>query len=680
MSRWGIIGMVVVAGCATAAALLADHQVPSSRTVGVIPVPGQASLARPEGIPAGRRAWRMVLRLDPDLRQPGPSWALREGLDAGSGYELAWQPEALSLQLLRGGERPLILGGIRLEASPHEVILARRGARLAVSVDGREVIDALDPEGVPEPIGRAFPDGWSVATPSSLGASTFAVHDDGDLPAAFASDLAPGDLNALHSAIARGPADLDELHRGSGAVTVPSGLGWRPDPLPGRSDHALLRVRLALMAAGERQGDLAARRLGEAAHAVAALGSGHPDHARLMVWLAFAEARIVLNLAEPGDAERVRAPLDQLVVLAADFTVPEATGMLLALLPSIAEHAVRRPPGPRPLGEVLAERSAWLATLDSTARAVRRLLPAWSTPSTGWQLQFIAHACGALGGSTTVTDSGSPTILPTPAAAPEWLAARWRTLAGGDPGDAGLPPIPAGQTGFDPLLPVVEHLVRAAALEPLAALRLRAVLTEPGAPREVVQRRRDAAGGRFSALSDVIVALARLAQAEDGLPRETAVREAQAAAAELGDVGPQQDATGPGQPVHQDPLAFALACLVESRCKRSRNGFSDAPWSPPALSGRFSRLTPFAQLLSGDAQATELVWLHDDAVLPPAHALAVALAMREVRSAELRNRGDAALDWSLQGRLRSYTLPLELLDPRRTLPSAEPGRKAPASP
>jgi hypothetical protein len=450
--------------------------------------------------------------------------------------------------------------------------------------------------------------------------------------------------------------------------------------LPGRSDHALLRVRLALMATADRQGDQAIRRLGEAARAVAALGNGHPDHSRLMVWLAFAEARLVLGTAEPGDAERVRPPLEQLVVLASTTAVPEATGMLLALLPSIAEHAVRRPPGPRPLKEVLAIRSAWLATLDSTARAVRQLLPAWSSASTGWQLQFLAHACGALNGSTTTPTDSLPTILPTPAAAPEWLAARWRTLAGGDPGDTGLPPIPAGQTGFEPLLPVVEMLLRASALEPLAALRLRAVLTEPGVPREVVQRRRDAAGIRFSALSDTLVALARLARAEDGLPRETAMREAQAAAAELGSVGPQLDTSGPLQLVHQDALAFALACLVESRCKLSRSSLNEAPWSPPALSGRFSRLAPFAQLLSGDEQATELVWLHDDAILPPAHALAAALAMREVRSAEMRNRGENTTDWSLLHRLRSYTLPLELLDPSRPLPAAEPDHTAPASP
>lgn len=683
MSPWRVLLVVGIAGAAATAALWVD--VPASRTIGVIPVPGQAALPRPENTPADSpRAWRMILRLDPDLRQPGPEWALREGMAPGLGYELAWQPSALGLQLTRGGEQPLLLGAVRLARPPHEVVLTRRGARLAVSVDGQRVLEVLDPEGVAEPTRlRAWPDGWSVVTPSALGATTFAVHDDGRLQIADASDLRPGDASALADALDLGPADLAERLRGGGGVTEPGSAGYRPPTEPGRPDYALLQVRRALTLRSERNQAAVLAALGEASRAVAALGSAHPDHARLGLWLAWAEARNALAIAGPDEAARVQPAIDQLIVLACGASTPEGPGMLLALLPGLTDRALRRPPAPRPLDAILRERSAWLSILDSTTQAALAQLPTGVTADLPLGLRFISHACGALGGDGART-------RPLPADAPEWLAARWRTLSGDSPPEAALPSAPASQVARGQVLPVIEALVRGAGLEPLAAVRLRAAVTDRTLGADEVQRRHDAAGARESQLTTLILALDGLTalagpagsarSSEPGL--EAAVRTVSRAADALGDVSGRRAANPPEALVLRDPLAFALACLAHSRLRRlaSSPGLVGDPWLiPEPGSEPFVRLAPFAQLLSGDTGASELIWLHDDAVLAPAHALAAALAMREVREdarqrlgGEQRPTNDP--DWALTTRLRCYTLPLELLDGR---PRQRPVEDAP---
>jgi hypothetical protein len=673
---WRLALLGVTAGAVTAA-VWADVRAPASRTVGVIPVPGQASLPRPDDTPPDRRrAWRMVLRLDPDLRQPGPEWTLREGKSPGLGYELAWLPAALGLQLTRGGDQPLLLGTIRLKRPPHEVVLSRRGAALSVSVDGRIVLDALDPEGIPEPPAmRPFPDGWAVLTPSSLGATTFAVHDEGDLPAAYASDLAPGDAVGLAAAIALGPADLAERKRYGSPELVVGTPGWRPTPQPGRPDHALLCVRQALSIKADRDPDAARAAIGQAARAVASLGTAHPQRARLSLWLAWAEARNALASVGPGGATQVQPALDQLAVLVTESGIPEGPGMLLALLPGLADRATRRPPAPRPLNLVLDERSAWLATLDSAARAALEALPPGAGSEFALELRFISHACGALGGT------GVPQ-LPLPADAPEWLACRWRILAGGAAPESGLPLPPGSRVSANPALPVVEQLMRSVAFEPLSAVRLRAAIADRGGIQgEELQRRFDATGVREAAITRLAMALDNLTRiGRDATGRRVGTDERDAAVDVLrraidglGDVANRGAAPAADSLVHRDPLAFALACLAESRLQRldagrQDDGLNRVPWQAPEPGSRnFVRLAPFAQLLSGEPAATDLIWLHDDAILPPAQALAAALAMREVREEERarltgRDRRQGDPDWSLTRRLRSYTLPLEMLD------------------
>lgn len=680
MSWMARFGLGAAAAIAVAAGLMSSRGAPVSRTIGVMQVPGQATLPRPEAAPPGapeawrrQRAWRMVLRLDEDLRQPGPEWALREGRDPGAGYELAWLPQTQALQLSRGGDEPLLLGTAQLARPPREVTVARRGARLAVDVDGAAVLAVIDPAGAAEADPeQAFPDGWMVVTPSALGATTFAVQDDSvdpSLPADAATDVPPGDAAALAVAIARGPADPAERWRFGTPLPADPGAGWHRAPPPGRPDHALLQVRRALMAQADRDPGEALANLGIAGRAVAALGTGHPDQARLRLWLAWAEARNALAAAPGGAAAAaalsVRPAIDQLVVLVASGSAPEGPGMLLALLPSLAERAIRRPTGFPPLVQALDGRDAWLELLADTAMAAEAQLPPGSPEHAVLELRFIVHACAALRGEARG-------LRPMPGETPEWLAARWRALAGVDPLVAALPPPPASQVARDPVLPVAETLVRAATLEPFAAVRMRA----RGNARSL-----GAVPGRERDLSRLIAAIAALPGLGDEIrrgPELDALTVAAAdALAQVCDFSRPDDVAG-RQLAEHDPLAFALACLCESRLRRlaPQTAARRTVW-PPVLAGRFARLSPFAELLAGSPAATALVWLHDDAVLPPAQALAAALAMREVAMATAwQPNRDEAPDWRLLHRLRSFTLPLDLL--ASSPEAATPGARTPS--
>lgn len=668
---WAMAAACGVAGAALVA-LWADGLAPDVRTVGVIAVPGQAVLPRTEQRDRAthRRAWRMVLRLDPRLRQSRVEWALREGALAGQGYALAWMPESAALHLSRGGEQPLILGIVRLQRAPLEVIVQRQGAALRVSVDGRQVLDVLDPEGSAEPPGSdAYPAAWSVLTAGALGDSTFAVYDDGVLPAAQASDLAPGEAQALAQALALGPADAGERARIGWAEIEPGAPGWRPAVAPGRPDHALLRVRAALWARPERErSDALSAILGQAGQAVAALPSGHPDRGRLALWLAWAEARNALIQAGDGGPDGAAPAVEQLFTAVAHEAAPEGVGMLLALLPRLAERAVRRPPAPRPLAAVLDERAAWLGLLDRSAVAAAERLGPDTDAALRLQLDCISHLAGTLGGTGART-------LPLPAGAPEWLAARWRTMAGGDPPPGGLPAPPATTTARSSLAPVIDTLVRGAAIEPLAATRLRAAASDRIVAPDELQRLQDEAGPRWATLDSVLRLLPRLQAAYAAAQtRRAPIEEVEETIQDLRDALKPLKADllrhgwtkGDADAlITYDPLAFAISALAESRIRaaeRLRPGAQPLPAIPAPGSQHYERLAPYASLLSGAPNATDLIWLHDDGILPPAHALAAALALREVRLREAGGEVGAA-QWELLRRMRSPTLPLELLIP-----------------
>jgi hypothetical protein len=235
---------------------------------------------------------------------------------------------------------------------------------------------------------------------------------------------------------------------------------------------------------------------------------------------------------------------------------------------------------------------------------------------------------------------------------------------------------------------VVERLVATAGLSPLTAVRLAAVLHESvaddgrHATGERLLQAYEIAEPRDRELARALSALRRLAAA-GAAPDEAVLREVREALRRLDPDGLLHadggvPADGTAGLVHRDPLAFALASLMEVRLQRLAVRLPGAPRPvqavPEAGSGRFAQLEPFARLLGGRDSATEVIWLHADAVLPPAQALAAALAMQEVR-------GERPPDWGLLRRLPCFTLPLDFLDPARPAPAArDPGRATPQLP
>jgi hypothetical protein len=199
----------------------------------------------------------------------------------------------------------------------------------------------------------------------------------------------------------------------------------------------------------------------------------------------------------------------------------------------------------------------------------------------------------------------------------------------------------------------------------------------------------DRAPPREAALSAGLVALAAIAAAEAPVPpAERRVRRERRD--DLVRFALQKLCDGPSSWRTRDPLAFALAVQVRLRAARATGGSGigedvllllpdpaeDAAWLQ-AVAGHPWLPTAVAAL-PGEAQAAERVALLDalralsrhDALLragpgaerdlwgrelPPAQALAVVLAMREVQG--------ATPDWTLLDSLPAFTVPLRLMRP-----------------
>jgi hypothetical protein len=625
--------------------------------------------------------WTIQLRLDPAASSPAPRWTVNDASRMGEGHELVFDGESRSL-LLRRAHGRFLLGAARLDGMPARIDLSRRGSWFTVNADGAEILRCLDPlaNGPDAKETR----GWGIQVEAgAMGEADLTLLDD----------------------------SLGEGERGDAS-----------------EEAALTGVRAVLASEDASAPD--ARALEDAAVALAALPQGSDLHRHLRHWLGLAEARLALarDLAEdePDTADataRARDAVQQLGVLARLDPVPESVGMMMSLLPRIAEGVGMQPPLPAP-GEaapapgeaaltkrqqyadlVLNRHEQWLDILGlDAASALESASPAMGD-SLLYELRLVDHAAGCLARSPGRTLHGGDEVYhaqpsPVPAEAPPWLAARWRAFSGEYAVAAALPDPPAGlATG--PVPSTVEALEQDAVLEPAGAVvmctRLREMLARPDvaqalaaaqvAPPAVqascqaaIAGACDRAPAREAALAQVLLALRGL------LPIETAAQ---------GLLTPS--AQGSALAV-RDPLAYALLSALLSAdpsvlgqvpaAYRAGAGARDPipyqgagatsmrPRAAPAFAPLLAQpealreLANFARLLSGEDDATSQAWRMRTADLPPAQALAAALEMQALLLAPGGAR--RVVRWDLLARVRSYTLPLELLAPPAPAPASGP--------
>jgi hypothetical protein len=671
--------------------LISQARIGGGATIPFIPSPDRAQHPH-----FPHRAWTIDLRLDDSLPAPGPRWIVHEGKSLGSGYELHWLPEDRVLQLYRT-PRTFLLGSVALAAQPGAVRLVRQGGRFTLTIDGAERLVCFDPVGIVEEPPVAPTNGgkviepvraWSCWAEGGMGDATMTVQHHWDDPA-FGADLPA--LTGPDPALAAAVND-----------------GTRPD-------RSLLAVRqaLRLVEGGRRQGEILAA-LGAARLAIdpkvmievttegaepdqaAAYrrdlrlarerersGQGDPALAHLRLWLGLARAeRAFAAVSDAGPdgmrrEEVVESELRELAVIAqaGGGQIPELGGMILHLLPSLCSLAAQVPGYPEAPVAVLDRRQTWIA-IASRATAL-----ALSSGQTVWpqelvlRLRLIEQLLNCLGqGGGAGSESWVGTPRPTPVSAPVWLTSRWRAAAGVEPGAERYPLIPA--VADDPLERAIEVLEPALGINPIAAVRCRALI--PGKLTEVVkqlgshgveiplkdlQQHLANAQTRTWVISQALVSL-RLAElaGDANLPiiwPERAYRDLAGAVVDGSKI------------IHTDPVAFALAQLLLARYPKidaEWYGMSDetrqesAPREPARRSTWIpSRLKAYGSLLSGRDDAVQFIWVGG---LAPSEALVAALAMQEV--ARLREpAARAAPDWSLLRRLTCLTLPADLLIPIR---------------
>jgi hypothetical protein len=515
--------------------------------------------------------WRIRLRgLDAGDGLQG--WSVAEGRGAGGGFEVHWIPDLPGLQIwhgadrVRGAVRPILLGSVRLDTAPGRLELRRSGSRLEVSEGGRTLMRVMSPLA-------------SASTAASAFSVRRAVRDD--------------DFAATLHVLAVRPADplagvLERAVRG-GAAGIGAAERWRQEVQrrPG---------------SGEGRGDDT-----EGASLAA-------QAARFRLWLTYA---VVLSAVREDAAERVQAEVADLVrVVGADRMV-EGPGLLLALLPALAERAVARPAAATDPALLVARRALWLDALrlaghEALARAVL-------APDQERWLRLALHAARAL---------ASGTGDPLPVDAPAWLAFRWVAVAGDDPGEDG--PLP-GESTPDPARDAAGQLMGSLGVVPERAVALSAALAgELAQERDrlvAAQRAAERLPGlapdparqplvdRARILSRLLLAAhaGALALAErDGVVRRDAVILARALAGEAESAMRRE--------LPDDPLAIALLRLARHRAAVAEGS------PPPAIAPVAGR---WAAILGGGPDAPAQAMLADPDLLPVSQALCAALAAQE---------------------------------------------------
>ncbi len=612
---------------------------------GSILLPWSSAEQQPNEADSVSAAWRLNLRLDSALRRPGPSWLMFERSKAGEGYELHWQTASMGLQLFRASDQTL-LGSTSLERFPAQVVLTRHGYRLEVLADGVSALDCIDP--LPTPPA----DSLGLTASGPMPDSTFSLFDDRRLvdPRLLAG------IAIEHNDVLRPLLDLGD-----------------------RPDFAVLTVRYALALDPEKAAGEVVTALEHAGAAVRALPADQPGRNQLQHWLAWGEIRLALTRQDGDAPARTSAAIRQLVMLGETSPEPEDLGLLLEVLARIT-NVCARPPYRAP-EEVLRWRRAWFDILAYTAaRAETACAPqhrpgGMAAPAIDdgwrWQLRLIVHAAECLRGPPSSDDESAtdgaaaamqrpPWPRPTPIEAPDWVVSRWRAFAGNDPGGPNFAsPIPAGPDERNPIRPALDHLIQLAAFEPVAAVTMRAHILDalaglaanrsPEARRAVEQKAMDSVRSQAVPAREAVLAAALLALRGFGDPNQ--------ALSDL-DWDPRHlELKGDGSIpwYRRDALAYALYRLIQHRV--AETGGAPATGNPLTKPEELpDGLGPFTRLLSGKPDATHEAWLTDPQVLPPAQALAAALAMQEVLGAP-----GAKPQWWLLDQLPCYTLPLALL-------------------
>lgn len=593
--------------------------------------------------------WTIHLRTDPAASAPGPDWVINDDARLGQGHELAWQATTRSLSLWRAQDR-FLLGATRLEGMPATLDWRRRGSWYEIACDGHVVLRCLDPL----LHGSGETPGWGIQVDGgSLGDAEVTLLDD----------------------------------------TVPG----VEEPTTSPEAQALAAVRAVLD--GEAEG---ASALGQARDALGHLPQGSPLQRRLRAYLALVLARQALGSADGDTALSARDAVAELAVAVGTDPVPEGSGMLMALLPVIAARVVEQPPVPERPDQVLARRGLWLDVLGADAVAALAALPEAVSEDLRYELRLIVHAAGCLQHPAGRPARGSGDAWqarpqPVPAEAPAWIIARWRAFARSDPGAQVLPEPPEGLRQGPPGATIAQ-LVQDAVLEPAGAVRMccriRSLLATPavaqaladpaaaaserviqGCQRQLVEAL-SLAPVRESALTVGLLALKGLRSKEAGC---------QALVASYGE----------GTPLAQrDPLAYAILTtlmradpslidLVPPALHR-REAMVWMPIGAHATSGRpadrqdlwpllpwpreLKELATYEPLLRGDADATSEAWRMRSPDLPPAQALAAALAMQQALAGS--GTDGAAPHWELLAEIPSFTLPVELLAPGRVASDA----------
>ncbi len=584
-------------------------------------------------------AWRMHLRVDQNIKLPAAAWVMFEGGKVGEGYELAWQPQRMSLTLSRNKIAPLVLGVTSLDHLPLQIALVRHGFQLEVWADEVLTLSVLDPQTTP----AATSWGFQAAGPME---GTISLHDDRRLLSANTAGALAGDEAMLQRILSD----------------------------PSAEHHALFLTRLALRLNTDKiRNDTL-----ENAQKNAENGADYAPKLivnELRQWLAWNDVHMGLSRLERDAAIRTKRTviaIDKLLELIKQQPVSESAGLTMELLEGLV-RACSRPPSNSTPEDIMLWRDQWFDILDRCASATLAHSSAAIPDDWRWQLQLIIHGANALRGRAP---------KPTPAEAPEWVVSRWRAFAGGNPGGMAFSSaIPLAAEERNPIRPALELLIQLAAFEPggLAAVTMTATIMDalesanlPNAEPETLetiqrenhQRALDATNAKNAPAREAILAKALLALQGIGDPTE---------ALRLLDVddrhqAPTSDGTTPL--ARSDPLAYALYRLLQYR-RQSAPTHSEGPFATPEpLPAALS--SSFGPLLSGRPEATQEAWSTNPTVLPPIQALATALAMQEVTRTVTKT---ALPNWALLDQLPCFTLPLRLMKPVNLSPHGQdPGK------